>query len=80
MTQQTTHDADDDLHNESIKIFVNSEIVPRHEAKVLVYDSGFMLGDGMWEGMRLHNGRWVFLEEHLDRLFDSCKAISLEIG
>lgn len=80
MTQQTTHDADDDLRNESIKIFVNGEIVPRHEAKVSVYDSGFMLGDGMWEGMRLHNGRWVFLEEHLDRLFDSCNAISLKIG
>ncbi|MFT5510846.1 MAG: branched-chain amino acid aminotransferase [Hyphomicrobiaceae bacterium] len=80
MTQQTTHDADDDLRNESIKTFVNGEIVPRHEAKVSVYDSGFMLGDGMWEGMRLHNGHWVFLGEHLDRLFDSCKAISLEIG
>jgi len=59
---------------------VNGEIVPREEARISVYDSGFMLGDGMWEGMRLYNGKWAFFDEHMDRLFDSCKAISLDIG
>ncbi|MEX1034573.1 MAG: aminotransferase class IV [Sneathiella sp.] len=78
--ERSTHDAEDDLRNETIKIYVNGKIVPRHEASVSVYDSGFMLGDGMWEGMRLYNGKWAFFEEHMDRLFDSCKAISLDIG
>ena len=55
----TTHDAEDDARNEHIKIYVNGDIVPRNEAKVSVYDSGFMLGDGMWEGMRLYNGKWA---------------------
>lgn len=76
----TTHDAEDDIRNRDIKIYVNGEIVHRSEAKVSVYDSGFMLGDGMWEGMRLYNGVWAFFEEHMDRLFDSCKSVSLDIG
>lgn len=76
----TTHDAEEDVRNSHIKIYVNAEIVPRDQAKVSVYDSGFMLGDGMWEGMRLYNGKWAFFDEHMDRLFDSCKAISLDIG
>jgi branched-chain amino acid aminotransferase len=77
---QTTHDALEDERNKHIKIYVNGEIVPREEARVSVYDSGFMLGDGMWEGMRLYNGKWAFFDEHMDRLFNSCKAVSLEIG
>jgi len=76
----TTHDAEDDERNEHIKIYVNGDIVPRAEAKVSVYDSGFMLGDGMWEGMRLYNGKWAFFDEHMDRLFGSCKSVSLDIG
>ncbi len=76
----TTHDADDDTRNRDIKIYINGEIVARDDAKVSVYDSGFMLGDGMWEGMRLYNGVWAFFNEHMDRLFDSCKAVSLDIG
>ena len=76
----TTHDADEDSRNQDIKIYLNGDIVHRNEAKVSVYDSGFMLGDGMWEGMRLYNGRWAFFDEHMDRLFDSCKAVSLDIG
>ncbi len=76
----TTHDSEHDARNQDIKIYVNGEIVHRDEAKVSVYDSGFMLGDGMWEGMRLHNGKWAFFDEHMDRLFDSCKAVSLDIG
>lgn len=76
----TTHDSEEDVRNRDIKIYVNGEIVHRDDAKVSVYDSGFMLGDGMWEGMRLYNGVWAFFEEHMDRLFDSCKAVSLDVG
>ena len=76
----TTHDAQEDLRNQDIKIYVNGDIVHRDEAKVSVYDSGFMLGDGMWEGMRLYNGTWAFFDEHMDRLFNSCKSVSIEIG
>ncbi|MCJ8325276.1 MAG: aminotransferase class IV [Rhizobiales bacterium] len=76
----STHDAENDPRNQNIKIYVNGDIVPRDQAKVSVYDSGFMLGDGMWEGMRLYNGKWAFFDQHMDRLFNSCKAISLDIG
>ncbi|MDF2366663.1 aminotransferase class IV [Sneathiella sp.] len=76
----STHDAEEDIRNRDIMIYVNGEIVPRAEAKISVYDSGFMLGDGMWEGMRLYQGKWAFFDEHMDRLFDSCKAVSLNIG
>ncbi len=76
----TTHDAEEDARNKDILIYVNGELVHRDEAKISVYDSGFMLGDGMWEGMRLYNGKWAFFEEHMDRLFDSCKSVSLNIG
>lgn len=78
--QSTTHDAEDDIRNRDIKIYVNGDIVHRDEAKVSVYDSGFMLGDGMWEGMRIYNGKWAFFDEHMDRFFNSCKAISLGVG
>ena len=76
----TTHDAEEDDRNRDIKIYVNGEIVPRDQAVVSVYDSGFMLGDGMWEGMRLYDGVWTFFDEHMDRLYDSCKSVSLDIG
>lgn len=77
---QTTHQAQDDARNESILIYLNGRIVPKAQALVSVYDSGFMLGDGVWEGMRLYNGKWAFLDEHLDRLFEAAKAIDLDIG
>lgn len=76
----STHDAEEDARNLSILIYVNGQLLPREAACVSVYDSGFMLGDGMWEGMRLHEGVWVFFDEHMDRLYDSCKAVSLDIG
>jgi|TARA_R110001583_G_scaffold195355_2_gene372148 branched-chain amino acid aminotransferase len=76
----TTHDAEDDPRNKDILIYIDGELFHRDEAKISVYDSGFMLGDGMWEGMRLYNGTWAFFEEHMDRLFESCKAVSLDIG
>ena len=76
----TTHQAQDDARNEDILIHVNGRLVPKAEAVVSVYDSGFMLGDGIWEGLRLYNGRWAFLDEHMDRLFEAAKAIDLDIG
>ena len=76
----TTHEADEDARNQDILIYINGELKPRAEATVSVYDSGFLLGDGMWEGMRLYNGVWAFFDEHMDRFFNSCKAVSLNVG
>lgn len=80
MDKVTTHQAEDDARNEAILIYVDGKLVPRTEAVVSVYDSGFMLGDGVWEGLRLYDGRWAFLNEHLDRLFEAAKSIDLDIG
>ncbi len=76
----STHQAEDDARNEQILIWVNGKVVPKAQAMVSVYDSGFMLGDGVWEGIRLYNNRWTFLDEHIDRLFEAAKAIDLDIG
>lgn len=76
----TTHDADDDPRNRDILIYINGQLLHRDAAKVSVYDAGFMLGDGMWEGMRLYDGVWSFFDAHMDRFFDSCKAVSLDVG
>jgi len=73
------HDVSDP-RNASILINVNGELKPRAEATVSVFDSGFMLGDGVWEGLRLHNGRLAFLDRHLDRLFEGAKAIAMDVG
>lgn len=80
MDKVTTHQAEDDIRNESILIWVNGQLKPRAEATVSVFDSGFMLGDGVWEGLRLYDGRWSFLDDHMDRLFEAAKAIDLDIG
>ena len=79
-TSHTTHDAEDDVRNRDIRIYVDGDIVHRDEAKVSVYDSGFLLGDGMWEGMRLYNGKWAFFDAHMDRLFAGLKAAGIELG
>ena len=81
MTNQVSaHQAEEDERNEKILIYVNGVIVPKKDAVVSVYDSGFMLGDGIWEGLRLYDGRWAFLDLHIDRLFEAAKAIDLSIG
>lgn len=77
---RTTHDTLDDPRNAEVLVWLNGELVPRAEAKVSVLDSGFMLGDGVWEGIRLHNGRFAFLDQHLDRLWQAAKTIDLDIG
>ena len=76
----TTHQAAQDARNENLLIYLNGALVPKQEAKVSVYDSGFMLGDGVWEGMRLYNNQWAFMDQHIDRLFEAAKAIDLDIG
>jgi branched-chain amino acid aminotransferase len=75
-----THDFEDDERNERILIWVNGELVPRDRAVVSVFDSGFILGDGVWEGLRVRAGHPAFLERHLDRLYAGAKAIMLDIG
>ena len=66
--------------NENIFININGELIHRSEAKISVFDSGFLLGDGVWEGIRLHKSNLVFIDDHLDRLYNSAKGISLEIS
>lgn len=66
--------------NENILIYVDGKLTPRIDAKISVYDSGFMMGDGVWEGIRLVNNNWLFIDEHIDRLYEGAKAIDLDIG
>ena len=66
--------------NKNILIYVDGKLMSRDEAKVSVYDSGFMMGDGVWEGIRLYNNKWLFLDEHIHRLYEGAKAIDLDIN
>jgi branched-chain amino acid aminotransferase len=75
-----THEALPDERNEGIFVYINGEFYRRDEAKISVFDSGFLVGDGVWEGLRLHGGEFAFLDLHLDRLFEGAKAIDLDIG
>jgi len=75
-----THDYDDDPRNADILIWVNGQLLPRDRAVVSVFDSGFVLGDGVWEGLRVRRGHPAFLETHLDRLYEGAAAILLDIG
>ena len=74
-----THDYQDDPRNASILIDINGELFPRDEAKVSVFDSGFVLGDGVWEGLRVHHGKIAFLDRHLERLYDGARALDMEM-
>ena len=69
-----------DERNKNIKIYINGSFFNREDAKISVFDSGFLLGDGIWEGIRLINNEWMFLDEHLDRLFEGCKAVDININ
>jgi branched-chain amino acid aminotransferase len=75
-----THEFVDDPRNAHILVSVNGRLVPRAEAVVSVFDSGFILGDGVWEGLRVHGGGIAFLDQHLERLYEGAKAIDLDIG
>jgi branched-chain amino acid aminotransferase len=74
------HDFHDDVRNADIRIWVNGVLKPRAEATVSVFDSGFVLGDGVWEGFRVVAGQPAFLDAHLDRLYEGAKAIALDMG
>jgi len=76
----STHDYVKDNRNENIKIYINGEYFHRSEAKISVFDSGFLLGDGVWEGIRLHNNKLIHLDYHIDRLFDGAKSIAMDIN
>jgi branched-chain amino acid aminotransferase len=77
---RSLHDSAGDPRNAEILISVNGALKPRAEAMVSVFDSGFVLGDGVWEGLRVHNGRIAFLGAHLDRLYEGAKAIAMDVG
>src|SRR5262245_11601487 len=75
-----THEYVDDDRNAEVLISVNGEVKQRADAVVSVFDSGFVLGDGVWEGLRVYRGHPAFLDQHLDRLCEGAKAIALDIG
>jgi branched-chain amino acid aminotransferase len=75
-----THDYVEDLRNAEVLVYINGKFYPRQDASISVFDSGFLLGDGVWEGIRLHNGKFLFLEQHLERLFWGASQIDMDIG
>ena len=75
-----THDSIDDPRNAAVLVYINGDFVPREQAKISVFDGGYLTGDGVWEGLRLHNGSLVFLDRHLDRLLDGAQRIGLDLG
>ena len=81
MNNQTkgTHEYQDDPRNADIIIDINGEQFARGEAKVSVFDSGFVLGDGVWEGLRVHHGKIAFLDQHLERLYGGARALDMEM-
>jgi branched-chain amino acid aminotransferase len=79
MSSKGTHEYQDDPRNADILIDINGEYFAREAARVSVFDSGFVLGDGIWEGLRVHNGKIAFLEQHLDRLYEGARALDMEM-
>lgn len=69
-----------DTRNENVRVYLNGAVIPRSEARISILDAGFVLGDGVWEGLRLHRRGLVFLDAHLERLFAGARAIALDIG
>lgn len=80
MVEKGTHQYVSDPGNENILIYINGDLFPRKDAKISVFDSGFLLGDGVWEGIRLHNGKLAFLEQHLERLYAGARDLRIDIG
>ncbi|UYM06647.1 aminotransferase class IV [Solicola gregarius] len=75
-----THDYENDPRNDRVLIYVNGELVPRDRATVSVFDAGYVLGDGIWEGLRVSGGHPAFLEQHLDRLYEGAQALLIDVG
>ena len=76
----STHDYEIDSRNDNIQIYINGQFFPRADAKVSVMDSGYLLGDGVWEGIRLYNNHLIHLEKHLERLYEGAETIQMDIG
>ena len=76
----STHDYEIDSRNDNIQIYIDGQFFPRADAKVSVMDSGYLLGDGVWEGIRLYNNHLIHLEKHLERLYEGAEAIQMDIG
>ena len=74
----SSHDFNKDKRNKSIKININGKFFARKKAKISVFDSGFILGDGCWDGIRLHNNKLLFLKEHLKRLYEDARALDIK--
>ena len=74
-----THNAQEDFRNDTILISINDELFPRNEAKISVFDSGYLVGDGVWEALRLHQGVLVFIEDHFNRLWQSAKTVGMAL-
>jgi branched-chain amino acid aminotransferase len=74
-----THISIEDSRNDDVLIYINGELVHRNDAKISVFDSGYLIGDGIWEAVRLHNGVLVFIDQHLERLYAAAKAIGLDL-
>lgn len=74
-----THNAIDDPRNETILISINDQLFPRQDAKISVFDSGYLVGDGVWEALRLHHGILVFLEDHFNRLWQSAATVGMHL-
>ncbi|MCJ7724899.1 MAG: aminotransferase class IV, partial [Acidimicrobiia bacterium] len=75
-----THQSVPDERNAGVLVYINGAFVPRDRATVSVFDSGYLVGDGVWEGIRFHRGRFLHLDRHLDRLFATAAAVGLDIG
>lgn len=75
-----THNALEDPRNENVQIFINGDFFPRHDAKISVFDSGYLVGDGIWEGIRLHEDQLVFWEDHMNRLWQTAKVVGIPLN
>ena len=78
--ERGTHDYVEDIRNLEVLVYINDKFYPRQDASISVFDSGYLLGDGVWEGIRYHNGKFIFLEQHLERLFWGASQIDMDIG
>lgn len=76
---QGTHNALEDPRNKDVRIYINGTFHAREDAKISVFDSGYLVGDGVWEGLRLHHGHFVFLQDHFDRLWQSAKVVGIDL-
>ena len=78
--ERGTHDYVEDIRNLEVLVYINDKFYPRQDASISVFDSGYLLGDGVWEGIRYHKGKFIFLEQHLERLFWGASQIDMDIG